>query len=135
MLVMIYTTLVFTAWGIANRRTSDLLRLKQLQSDRIDGELAQVTETRDFGLEAASLGLALLETGDPPIQTDSSTGDTLPYGVYQVTFSSTSGDVIYVVKFTEDQMNAGSWTIDSIASDQWGEAPALSDMEVLPASF
>ena len=131
MLVVVYSTLVLSAWGVANRRTASILALKRAHADRLVAVLGQVVESRDYPREAATRGIALLETGDPPDETDPDSGNPRPYAC-KVTFSE---DQVYVVKFVKDENDATRWTIDVTPSDQWSETPALEDLPEMPSSF
>lgn len=62
-LVIIHSTLILSAWAVANRNTVDLVMLKQYMDDREHSAGHREAGSKQLAMAYA---VALLRTGDPP---------------------------------------------------------------------
>lgn len=135
MLVIVTTTLVLSAWALANRRTAALLRLRLAHAERLASVLGAVVETSDPAREALARALGLMETGDPPLEDDPDTGEMRPYLCRRTAPDEAGGPVEHVVRFAPDPSEPGRWTIEAIPADQWPGEPPLEEIPAMPSTF
>jgi hypothetical protein len=101
MLVIIAVALILVTWGIANRQTVALVRVKEQVALRENARLSN--QGRRLAL---ACGLALLETGTPPV----ASGQT-SYACQVVVQGADGADTAYLLTFTI--IDSSHWSISA----------------------
>lgn len=103
MLVVLAVAMILLTWGIANRQTVALVRLKEQVARREDARLS--AQGRRLAL---ACGLALLETGTPPV----ASGQT-SYACQVVVHAADGTDTAYLLTFTV--VDSSHWGVSARA--------------------
>ncbi len=109
--VLCQLTLLFMAWGMANRQCAATIGIAEA--------LARREERRPASLAALAAALAALERGVPPesaIDPDS--------GAYRCTVEVFSGGALrpYTLPFEPTDRDAGAWSVSAVPSDPDADA-------------
>jgi hypothetical protein len=103
--VVVATAMILASWGLANRQTVALVRLKEHLTARESSRVASQARRLALGY-----GLALLETGEPPVEEGESS-----YECEALVLDDLGAVRAYIVRF--ELISAGRWRVSARVRD------------------